>query len=106
MIRITITAARRFPARGRPLGARRLARVGRQRRIEKAPLNLTRQPMHQALADLAGLSLHLELGGDLLQKLRPPLLIDRPGQAHQNGHLVVVQLPTARGIRISCQLSG
>jgi hypothetical protein len=48
--------------------------------------------MHRALADLAGLSLHLELGGDLLQKLGPPLLIDRPSQAHQNAHLLVVQL--------------
>jgi hypothetical protein len=36
--------------------------------------------MHRALADLAGLSLHLELGGDLLQKLGPPLLIDRPAR--------------------------
>jgi hypothetical protein len=46
--------------------------------------------MHRALADLAGLTRSLELLGDLLQKLRPPLLIDRPGQAQQNAHLVVV----------------
>src|ERR1700722_20083217 len=48
--------------------------------------------MHQTLADFAGLSLGLELLGDLLQKLGPPLLIDRPSQAHQNAHFVVVQL--------------
>jgi hypothetical protein len=34
-------------------------------------LNRARQPMHGALADLAGLSLRLKLLGDLLQKLRP-----------------------------------
>jgi hypothetical protein len=56
------------------------------RRVEKAPLNRARHPMHRALADLAGLSLHLELGGDLLQKLRPQRLIDRPGQAEQQVH--------------------
>jgi hypothetical protein len=50
-------------------------------RIEKTTLNRARQPMHQALADLAGLSAGLELLGDLLQKLGPPLLIDRSGQA-------------------------
>ena len=32
--------------------------------------------MHQTLADLAGSSLHLELGGDLLQKFGPPLLAE------------------------------
>jgi hypothetical protein len=39
--------------------------------------------MHRALADLAGLTRSLELLGDLLQKLRPPLLIDRPGQLNK-----------------------
>jgi hypothetical protein len=41
---------------------------------------------------VAGLSLGLKLLGDLLQKLGPSLLLDRSGQAHQNAHLLVVQL--------------
>ena len=42
-----------------------LAELGR---IEKAPLDRAPDPMHRALADLAGLSARLELGRDLLQK--------------------------------------
>jgi hypothetical protein len=53
--------------------------------------------MHQTLADFTGLSLGFELLGDLLQKMGPPLLIDRLGQAHQNGHFVVVQFQRPHG---------
>ena len=60
--------------------------------------------MHRTFAHFAGLSLGLELLGDLLQKLGPPLLIDRPSQAHQNGHLVVVQLQ--RHVRMASGCGG
>ena len=84
------TSARAFALRRCCRGAR--ARRWATAAVEIFALNGARQPMHQTLADFAGLSLGLELLGDLLPKLGPPLLLDRPGQAHQNGHLVVVQL--------------
>ena len=60
-------------------------------------LNLPRQAMHRALADLTRLTGSLELGGDLLQKLRSQLMIDRPGQGEQDGHLFVVELQRRHG---------
>jgi hypothetical protein len=42
-------------------------------------LNRAPDAMHRSLADLAGLAGSLELGGDLLEKLQPQLMIDRPG---------------------------
>src|SRR5580704_10021318 len=68
-------------ARSRPVSA------GRKSAAEPRVRSCSR-----ALADLAGLSLRLKLGGDFLQKLRPQPLIDRPSQAEQHIHLVVVQL--------------
>jgi hypothetical protein len=61
------------------------------RRVEKAPLNRARHPMHRALADLAGLSLGFELGRDLLQKLRPQLMVDRPANANSKSISSVVR---------------
>jgi hypothetical protein len=74
--------------------------VGQLRRIPKASLNHAPDAMHGARA--AGLSAGLELLGDLLQKLRPRLLIDRPGQAHQNGHFFVGKLQRHRGLLQAC----
>jgi hypothetical protein len=67
------------------------------RRFPKFPLNGARQPMHRSLADLARLTARLELGRDLLQKFRPPRVIDRPGQGEQHGHLFVVELQWRHG---------
>jgi hypothetical protein len=71
-----------------PCSAARLAlpivtRLGARevRRVEKLALKRPRDPMHRALADLARLALRLELGSDLLEELRPALLIERLGQA-------------------------
>jgi hypothetical protein len=74
------------------LGARRLACVGQLRRVEKAPLDRAADTMHCALADLAGLTARLKLGGDLLEKLRPQPMIDRSrdrGRRHLQRHASV-----------------
>jgi hypothetical protein len=65
----------RGQARARPGRVRKLGRV------EKLALKRPRHPVHGALADLARLAARLELGRDLLQKLRPAMLLDRLGQA-------------------------
>jgi hypothetical protein len=56
-------------------------RVGEFRRLPKFALKRPGDGMHGALADLAGLAPRLELDGDLLQELRPALVVDRLGQA-------------------------
>src|SRR5208283_647510 len=79
----------RSPTRSGPCAP---CRVGEFRRVEEFPLQRPRHPAHGALADLARLATRLELGRDLLQKLRSPALIDRPGQGQQNRHFLVVEL--------------
>jgi hypothetical protein len=58
--------------------------------VQNTALDGARDAVHGPFADLAGLALRLELLRDLLQKLGPQPLIDRPGQRHQDAHLVVV----------------
>jgi hypothetical protein len=58
-------------------------------------LNHASDAVHAARA--AGLSAGLQLGGDLLQNLRPQALIDRPGQGEQYVHLFIVELQRRHG---------
>ena len=60
--------------------------------------------MDRTNADRASLGAGLEFGRDRRQELRPLALVDRTGQAHQNGHLVVVQLQ--RHVRMASGCGG
>jgi hypothetical protein len=77
-------------------GAPRRLALAELRRIEIFSLNDAPNAVQRAFADLAGLSLDLELSCDRFQELRPLRRIERPRKVHQGRHFGIGQLQGRR----------